>query len=80
MEFLDSDENHLNQEGHLGKQGGGGQGFTGGHLLYSPHVEVHLGLGPTLHALVIKDQVKHHRERGEEGVLPIQFTNLKADS
>ena len=31
-------------------------------MLYSPHIEVYLGIGPTLYALVIKNQGKQHRE------------------
>ena len=37
------------------------------------HIELNLGLGLKLYAIVIKDQGKHHRERGED-VLAIQFT------
>ena len=35
-------------------------------------MEVNQGLGPRSYALVLKDQGKHHRERGG-GVLPIQY-------
>ena len=54
----------------MGSQGGGGtRGHRGAFAIFAP-MEVHLGLGPSSYALVIKDQGKHHRERGSRMYCP----------
>ena len=52
------------------------RGAGGGTLAIFSPMEVHQGLGPRSYALVLKDQGKHHRERGS--VLPIQFTKSES--